>query len=140
MGATLGDRLEALGWTLEDDDGAVLPAARAGRRAHLRVAVRTLASGDAHANSHCTFLHVDHAPTRYSVEHRTHAYPAALWRPGDVVIDDFELVLPPHFRAGRYALYWGVGVLPCHDDARMPITSGPDDGHSRVPGGYLEVR
>ena len=59
----------------------------------------------------------------------------SLWRPGDVVVDDFVVKLPAHFRAGSYRMYWGVGVLPCEDDRRMHVTAGPNDGHDRVPAG-----
>jgi hypothetical protein len=130
LGAMLGDRLEAVGWE-------TIGAVQAGSRAHVRFAVRVLAPP---TGAYCTFLHVDNSPTRFSAEHKTHTYPMSLWREGDVVIDDFEVTLPAHFHAGRYAMYWGVGVLPCSDDKRMPITSGPDDGHSRVPAGFLEVK
>jgi hypothetical protein len=64
----------------------------------------------------------------------------SLWQVGDVIVDDFEVTLPPHFHTGRYALWWGIGELPCQDDRRMPVTSGPNDGHGRVRGGMLEVR
>jgi hypothetical protein len=89
---------------------------------------------------HCTFLHVDHTPTRYGAEHRTHAYPIEHWHDGDVIVDDFEVDLPAHFRAGTYDAFWGVGVLPCQDDRRLPVTRGPSDGHQRVRLGKLEVR
>ncbi|HEY8075836.1 MAG TPA: hypothetical protein VIF62_17035 [Labilithrix sp.] len=138
MDAVLGDRLEALGWTLEDDDGAPLAAARTGSRAHVRVAIRVRAAIE--SGAYCTFLHVDHQPTRFAAEHRTHAYPMPLWRAGDIVVDDFEVVVPASVGSGAHPLYWGVGVLPCHDDARMPVTSGRDDGHGRIPGGTLEVK
>jgi len=88
----------------------------------------------------CTFLHIDHAPSRFSAEHRELAYPMSLWRPGDVVVDDYDVKLPAHFHRGSYRLYWGVGVLPCEDDRRMHVTSGPNDGHERIPAGSLEVR
>jgi hypothetical protein len=139
LGATLGDRLEAVGWDLVDDRGRPLDVLHTGSRAHLRVAVRVL-PGAATLGGYCTFIHVEHQPTRFSAEHLDHAYPMPLWREGDVVLDDFEVTLPPAFGGGSHPLYWGVGVLPCHDDRRLPITSGPDDGRARVPGGLLEVR
>jgi hypothetical protein len=139
LSASLGDRLDALGWDLVDDRRKPITAAHAGRTAHLRFAVR-VREGAGQLSGYCTFIHIDSAPTRFSAEHKTHTYPMTLWHGGDIVIDDFEVVLPPHFHAGRYAVYWGVGVLPCADDQRMPITSGPDDGHARVPAGFLEVK
>ncbi len=139
IGAVLDDRLEALGWQLTDDDGHAIDAVpRGGKTVHVRVALAVkaaLASG-----AYCTFLHVDHTPSRFSAEHRELPYPIALWRPGDVVIDDFTVKLPAHFRAGSYRMFWGVGLLPCEDDRRLGVTAGPTDGHDRIPGGTLEVR
>ena len=139
IGAVLDDRLEALGWQLTDDDGHAIDAVpRGGKTVHVRVALgvkAALASG-----AYCTFLHVDHTPSRFSAEHRELPYPIALWRAGDVVIDDFTVKLPAHFRAGSYRMFWGVGLLPCEDDRRLGVTAGPTDGHDRIPGGTLEVR
>jgi hypothetical protein len=128
IAATLGEAVEVVGWS----------SSFSSRSGHVRVAARiTKASMLA---GHCTFLHVDHTPTRYGAEHRTHPYPMDQWRDGDVIVDDFEVDLPPHFHAGRYDAYWGVGVLPCQDDRRLPVTMGPTDGHNRVALGKLEVR
>jgi hypothetical protein len=139
IGALLDERLEALGWQLVDDAGRSIDAVpRGSRTAHVRVAVGV--KGTLPSSAYCTFLHVDHAPSRFSAEHRELPYPIALWRAGDVVVDDFVVKLPAHFRAGSYRMYWGVGVLPCDDDRRLHVTSGPNDGHDRVPAGTLEVR
>ena len=138
LGAVLDDRLEALGWDIVDDGGRALDAVpRGSRHAHVRLYLRSRAGA---INGYCTFLHVDHAPARFSAEHRELAYPMAVWRAGDVVIDDFDVKLPAHFRAGSYRLFWGVGALPCEDDRRMHVTEGPNDGHERIPAGSLEVR
>lgn len=138
--ATL-DGLDVLGWELRDANGAhVAPAAAFPARAstHLRVAMRV--TSKAALSGYCTFLHVEHTPTRFNVEHKEHPYPMALWREGDVVIDDFTVDLPPHFTRGSYAAFWGVGVLPCQDDQRMRVVTGPHDGHHRVSLGRLEVK
>jgi hypothetical protein len=136
--AVLDDRLEALGWDVADDRGATTVAVpRGSRHAHVRLYLR---SRSGPVSGYCTFLHVDHAPARFSAEHRELAYPMAVWRAGDVVVDDFDVKLPAHFRAGRYPIFWGVGTLPCEDDRRMHVTEGPNDGHDRIPAGFLEVR
>jgi hypothetical protein len=142
IGAVLGaPSLDAIGWELRDDRGARVAAAKSGRHTHVRVFVRAREGASAASmGAWCTFIHVDHAPTRFSAEHGAHPYPMTLWRAGDVVVDDFDVVLPPAFAEGRHAIYWGVGALPCQDDRRMPIVSGPNDGHERVPLGTLEVR
>ncbi len=139
VGAVLGNQLEAVGWQLVDDDGHALTAVpRGSRTAHVRMAVRVQAALE--SSAYCTFLHIDHTPARFSAEHRELPYPIAMWRAGDVVVDDFVVKLPAHFRAGSYRMYWGVGLLPCEDDRRLHITAGPDDGHDRIPAGTLEVR
>lgn len=128
--ATLGGgALDVVGWDV---------AASAGRKQRVRVYLR--AHGAAPLRGHCTFVHVDHVPTRFSAEHLDHPYPTALWRDGDVIVDEFAISLPAHFTTGSYELHWGAGVLPCSDDRRMPVTSGPRDAHHRVPLGRLEVR
>lgn len=126
--ASLGG-LELVGWQL---------AGEGGRERRVRVVLRVLA--DAPLRGHCTFLHVDHVPARFSAEHVEHAYPSSLWRAGDVVVDEFAFTLPPHFGRGSYAMWWGAGVLPCEDDRRMRVLSGEHDAHDRIPLGRLEVR
>ena len=44
------------------------------------------------------------------------------------------------FRPGAYAMSWGVGMLPCEDDRRLPVTRGAHDGRNRITTGKLEVR
>jgi hypothetical protein len=128
--ATLGaGAVDVVGWDV---------AEASGRRQRVRVYLR--AHGDAPLRGHCTFVHVDHVPTRFSAEHLDLAYPVALWREGDVIVDEFSFDLPPHFVRGSYEIAWGAGVLPCSDDRRMPVTSGPRDAHHRIPLGVLEVR
>jgi len=128
--AVLGNgALDVVGWEVRDAHG---------RKQDVRVYLR--AHGDAPLRGHCSFIHVDHTPTRFSAEHMEQAYPVALWREGDVIVDEFAITLPPHFTAGSYEITWGAGVLPCSDDRRMPVTSGPHDAHHRVPLGRLEVR
>ncbi|WP_394829052.1 hypothetical protein [Pendulispora albinea] len=136
--AVAGARFELVGWDLRDAQGRPLEVAATGKRLHLRLVLRVRALQP--TDAYCTFLHIDHAPTRFAAEHREHLYPMSLWQVGDVIVDDFEVTLPPHFHTGRYALWWGIGELPCQDDRRMPVTAGPNDGHGRARGGTLEVR
>lgn len=120
--ARLGEAIELVGWTKSDR--------------HLQIALRVHAS----LSGYCTFIHIDHVPTRFGREHRAHEdYPMSLWRTGDVIVDDFEVELPPSFGRGTYPLYWGLGVLPCEDDRRMPVLSGRSDGRGRVELGRWEV-
>ena len=138
-GATLGDRLDLLGWDLTTEDGAALAAIpRGSRHAHLRLFFRS--RDGAALSGHCTFVHIDNTPARFSAEHRELAYPMTLWRSADVIADDYDVKLPAQFHEGSYRLYVGVGVLPCEDDRRLHVTSGPSDGHDRINAGTLEVR
>ena len=145
-GAVLDDRLDAVGWQLVDAKGRAIDAVpRGSRSAHVRIVTSVRGAPSAAANAvklggYCTFIHIDHSPSRFSAEHRELPYPMALWQPGDVVVDDFDVKLPAHFRAGSYRMYWGVGALPCEDDRRMHVTAGESDGHDRVLAGILEVR
>lgn len=137
--AVIDERLDVLGWELTDAHGRRIETLESRRQVHVRVYVR-LREGAAPMGASCTFLHVDHTPTRFSAEHKAHTYPMPLWRGGDVIVDDFEITLSAAFRAGRYAMSWGVGVLPCEDDRRLPVTRGPHDGKNRITAGNLEVR
>lgn len=124
--------ITALGVSLEDLGHNALNAAPRGT---FRIIVHFRVSA-AQRGGYCTFLHIDHTPSRYAAEHRELAYPIAFWMPGDVVSDAFEVSLPPHFRKGSYAIYYGLGQLPCEDDRRMGVRERPD---GRVYGGQLVV-
>ncbi|HWL87204.1 MAG TPA: hypothetical protein VNO21_15470, partial [Polyangiaceae bacterium] len=132
--------LELLGWDLRDARGRLSDAVPHGHPSHIRIALRVRQGRGESMGAYCIFLHIDHTPTRFAAEHRAYVYPMSLWQGGDVIIDDFEVVLPAHFRSGHYALFWGVGLLPCEDDRRMRVTAGPNDGHERIALGALEVR
>lgn len=110
---------------------------RGKRRFDVAMYYRVTAAG---LGGHCTFLHVDRSPTRHSVEHLDwSSYPLSVWQPGDVVKDTFDVQLPASFGSGRYALWFGFGVMPCSDDRRLNVTSGPSEDN-RVLGGFIEVR
>jgi hypothetical protein len=138
----IGDALVLVGWRIKDTTGHPISALARRSAEHAEIVLRVETGGKEArlSDGFCTFLHLDHTPTRYSVEHRSHPYPMSLWRDRDVLVDDFEIALPPQFGAGTYPIYWGVGVLPCQDDRRLPVTSGPSDGHDRLRLGRVEVR
>ena len=85
-------------------------------------------------------MHIDHAPARFAAEHRELAYPLRLWTAGEIFVDEYDVALGSDFSAGRYPMFWGMGVLPCEDDRRREVTRGPSDGHGRIALGELEVR
>ncbi len=138
LGVDFGGKLETLGWELTEDDGAPLVHVPPRGSFHVKIALRVTEPPGA---GYCTFIHLEHTPTRMTAEHKDFAaYPMTLWQRGDVVIDDFAIKLSPQFGAGRYTLFYGVGLLPCEDDKRLAVTRGPSDGHDRARAGDLEVR
>jgi hypothetical protein len=133
--ARLGQQIDALGWSLVDDEDRPLAAFPAHGHAHVKVLYRVLAA----THGFCTFLHVDHHPTRFTAENKDWtAYPMPLWQSGDVVVDDYEVSLPTHFGRGEYPIWFGFGQLPCSDDRRLEVTRGSHDAN-RVHGGRLRV-
>lgn len=138
LDADFGGKLATLGWELSTDEGARLDHMPPRGSFHVKIALRV---EDAPGAGYCTFIHLEHSPTRMTAEHKDFAtYPMTLWQRGDVVIDDFAIKLSPQLGAGRYTLYYGVGLLPCEDDRRLTVTRGSTDGHDRVRAGDVEVR
>ncbi len=138
LAADLGGRLETLGWELTGDDDVRIGHVPPRGSFHVKIAMRVTEPPGA---GYCTFIHLEHTPTRMTAEHKEFAvYPMTLWQRGDIVVDDFALTLSPQFGAGHYTLYYGVGQLPCEDDKRLAVTRGPSDGHDRVRAGDVEVR
>jgi hypothetical protein len=136
--ADLGGKLEPIGWDLTRDDGRPLDHVAPRSSFHVKIALRVTVAPGA---GYCTFIHLEHAPTRTTAEHKDFAqYPMGLWQKGDIVLDDFEVTLPPQFAPGRYSLFYGVGVLPCEDDKRLAVVRGRSDGHDRALAGDVEVR
>ncbi len=138
LAADLGGKLETLGWELTRDDEVRITHVPPRGSFHVRIAMRV---NEPPGAGYCTFIHLEHTPTRVTAEHKEFAvYPMTLWQRGDIVVDDFALTLSPQFGAGHYTLYYGVGQLPCEDDKRLAVTRGPSDGHDRVRAGDVEVR
>lgn len=134
--ARFGDALELAGYAIEDDRGAPATMSTHGD-VHLKLYWRVLRA----PVGHCTFIHLDRSPARFAAEHTAFTeYPTSLWQRGDVIVDDYAVRLPLAFRGALAPAYVGVGVLPCSDDRRMPVTAGTSDGHERVLLGRLVVR
>ncbi|MEA2752710.1 MAG: hypothetical protein QOI41_6853, partial [Myxococcales bacterium] len=80
-GAVLDDRLDAVGWQLVDAKGHVIDAIpRGSRSAHIRIVTAVRGGPGSAVNAgglsgYCTFLHIDHSPSRFSAEHRELPYP-----------------------------------------------------------------
>ncbi len=137
VGATIGGRVALLGWDLTDSQGRSLPGAVSNRRFRISVYYRVLKGPISGA---CTFLHIDHTPTRYAREDREFAkYPFGLWRTGDFIAERVQVELSPNFTAGQYSVFAGFGVLPCSDSRRLPVARGQHDGQNRVRLGRIAI-
>jgi hypothetical protein len=96
---------------------------------------------------HCTdrvpgsyqfFIHVDGFGLRLNGDHEPleGLYPTRYWRPGDYLIDRYEMQVPIHFRAGEYTIF--VGLF--QGETRVKQVAGPTSGDDRIEGGILKVR
>jgi hypothetical protein len=128
----VGDAIVFLGWSLARDDGTAL-SKPPGRKFHLRAFYKVVSPV---SGGYCTFIHVDHTPTRFSKEHMEHRYPMQYWQAGDVIMDDFDVDLGATFGKGAYPAYLGFDRLPCDGSARMRV---PDTSDNRIPAGMLEI-
>lgn len=73
-------------------------------------------------------LNADHVPVGGK-------YPIAVWRPGDIIRDQHRVSVPPTWPADKVNLYVGFWKGP----ARFKVSSGRQDGQSRVVVGTLPV-
>jgi hypothetical protein len=96
---------------------------------------------------HCTdkvpgsyqfFIHVDGFGLRLNGDHEPleGLYPTRYWRPGDYLVDKYEMQVPIHFRAGDYTIYIGL----FQGESRVKQVAGPSSGDDRIQGGILRVR
>jgi hypothetical protein len=95
---------------------------------------------------HCTgrvngsykfFIHVDGFGLRLNGDHEVldGRYPTRYWRPGDYLVDEYEMKVPIHFRPGNYSIFMGL----FQGDNRLPQVSGPGQD-DRVLAGILKVK
>ncbi len=85
------------------------------------------------------FVHFDGSGTRFNADHvpLTGKFPTNYWVPGYYIVDEYEAeadraVAP----AGFYQIYSGLWL----GDARLKVTSGPQDGENRVKLGAVRVK
>jgi hypothetical protein len=136
--AAVGDGIVALGWDLTGASGEVVGALVPLATRRLRLYYRVVAKVD---DGLCTFVHIDGQGRRHNAEHREFPrYPLRYWRPGDVLVDEFEIALGGNFTPGPYALRYGFDRLPCDGRARLAVTRGPHDADNRILGGTVDVR
>ncbi|WP_437586649.1 glycosyltransferase family 39 protein [Sorangium sp. So ce1000] len=132
--AMFEDQLEVLGWELTDDDGRKVSSVVPQKSYHLRTYFRVHRPITGNWKM---FVHIDGFQRRYNGDHPVleGRYPLSLWQPGDVVVDDHELLLEPNFTPGDYTLYFGLFA----GETRFHVTRGPEH-EDRVRGGVIRVR
>jgi hypothetical protein len=83
------------------------------------------------------FVHIDGHGRRHNADHALLGgkYGSMSWIAGDLLVDEYELALPPNFTPGAYRLYFGF----FQGDRRLKVTSGPSDGQDRIDGGDIRV-
>jgi 4-amino-4-deoxy-L-arabinose transferase-like glycosyltransferase len=135
LGANMDDKLEVIGFDLNDDRGRPVDAVTPGRDYHFKTYYRVLAPVTTEWEG---FIHIDGYHRRHNGDHKVTGgkYPMSLWLPGDFIADDHEFKLEPNFTPGTYAIYFGLFV----GDTRLKVSNGPNDGDNRINGGQLRVQ
>jgi len=138
--ANLDNKVEYLGYDLETDHMNETPD---GSRDVWAGALETITLT---TYWHCTgrvngsykfFIHVDGFGLRLNGDHDVldGRYPTRYWRPGDYLVDTFEMKVPIHFRPGNYSIFMGL----FQGDDRLPQVSGPGNDN-RILAGILKVK
>jgi hypothetical protein len=85
------------------------------------------------------FIHAENEKRRINFDHPPGdwMYPADRWKAGDIIEDRVLFQVPNRMKRGTYNIY--VGVYRRSDGQRLAITSGADDGSSRIRLGTLKV-
>ena len=131
----LNGEVEALGYDVIDESGKRVDAITASHpyrvRAYYRVNKRPTVQWEA-------FVHIDGLGRRQTVDHPFLGgkYLPLSWIAGDLLVDEYELSLPPNFTTGGYRLYYGF----YSGDSRLKLLRGPDGGVDQIDGGDLRVR
>lgn len=89
------------------------------------------------SRSYKAFLHIDGYRRRHNGDHEVLGgkYRLSLWKPGDVIVDHYPLVLEPNFTPGEYTVYYGF----FQGNQRLKVSTGKHH-EDRVDGGMLAVR
>lgn len=132
--ARFEEQLEVLGWEITDEKGRVVDSVVPQRPYHLRTYFRVLRPIGSNWKM---FIHIDGFQRRYNGDHPVleGRYAMTLWQPGDIVVDDHEVVLEPNFTPGDYTLYFGFFT----GETRFRVTEGAHH-EDRAIGGAVRVR
>jgi 4-amino-4-deoxy-L-arabinose transferase-like glycosyltransferase len=135
LDVNMEDKLEVIGFDLDDDRSKAVDVVSPGRSYHFKTYYRVLAPVTTEWEG---FIHIDGYHRRHNGDHKPleGKYPMSLWLPGDFVVDDHEFKLEPNFTPGTYTIYFGLFV----GDTRLKVLSGPNDGDNRINGGPLRVQ
>ena len=127
------DKIDVFGWDVVDDRGKLASSVTPGRFYQLRFYLRARAA--IHRN-YKAFIHIDGFRRRHNGDHEVLGgdYRMSYWRPGDVLVDVYDLVLEPNFTPGDYAIYFGFYI----GKERMEVTVGKHHDN-RAAGGMLSV-
>jgi hypothetical protein len=133
--AVLGQRqLEVLGYSVASAPGQLETSLQPATRYRFIIYFRVLGriSGDWQI-----FVHIDGLQQRFNADHEPAAgkYPLELWREGDVIADETEVVLEPSFSPGPTQVYFGL----FSGDRRMEVTEGPEED-DRIAAGTLQIK
>jgi hypothetical protein len=128
------DQLATIGWEVTDKRGNLQKTVVPATKYHLRVYYKVLKPV---TGSWKAFVHIDGFQRRFNGDHNVldGKYAMNLWRPGDVVVDDFEFQLEPNFTPGGYTLYFGFFA----GDTRFKVTKGQNHDN-RAIAGVLDVQ
>jgi len=132
--ATFEDQLTTIGWDVTDTDGKRVDSVVPSKTYRLRTYYRVLKPMQ---QTWKLFVHIDGFQRRFNGDHNVldGKYGMNFWRPGDVVVDDFEFALEPNFTPGAYTLFYGFFT----GDTRFKVTKGPAQDN-RIIAGPIEVR
>jgi hypothetical protein len=115
--ARLGEQVELLGYALDRQE------ARPGEGVHLTLAWRCLREMDA---AYTVFTHLldEGGQVRGQKDNPPQGgrYPTTLWAAGEVVVDEYDLPVPPDAPPGRYQIE--VGMYDPADMRRLPTAAG----------------
>jgi hypothetical protein len=135
LSANFEDKLEVIGFDLQDSNGHNVDFVAPGRKYHFRTYFKVLAPLTTEWDM---FIHIDGQHRRHNGDHKVtdSKYPMTLWLKDDVVLDDHEFTLEPNFSPGPYNIFFGFFL----GETRLKVKSGPSDGDNRVNGGTLRVQ
>lgn len=134
VSAMFEDQLEALGWSVLDEQGVPVEPVVPQRAYTMRFFYRVHRRVDRRYEA---FLHIDGHRKRHNGDHEPlfGDYEMPRWLPGDVIIDEVRLQLEPNFTPGKYTVYYGF----FQGKKRFEVTKGRHHDN-RVDGGVLLVR